>query len=271
MGVRKLLVNIDELRELVGNWRDCEKPAQVEMDMALDRVKRIYEMLRFPEVADAVEECEAEVTIEPEPRVEEAKEPAAEPVAESVAEPVKEPVEEMKEETLIEVEEVVKEMKSERRRHILSLYEDEDGVVNQEPEDEPQIDSEPKVESVVENKVESEVVSIVSTIDTVSVTTSKIEIVPLAESRVVESVAPEVKVDSANSIFSSIGINDRFLLLEDLFEGDMSKLNEVLSALDAQPSFDDAMIYIAENCMWDGDSGGAQLLFSLLESRYLRK
>ncbi len=60
MSYKKIVTKIDELRMIVSSWSSDAKPASLEMDMALDRVKSIYEMLRFPvEEAEVEEECVA--------------------------------------------------------------------------------------------------------------------------------------------------------------------------------------------------------------------
>ncbi len=70
MGYKSILTKIDELREIVSSWRDGEEPALLDKDMALERVKSIYEMLRFP-VAEVASEVasETDVASETEPEV----------------------------------------------------------------------------------------------------------------------------------------------------------------------------------------------------------
>lgn len=70
------------------------------------------------------------------------------------------------------------------------------------------------------------------------------------------------------SLRSAIGINDRFLLIGELFGGDAARYEEALDELDARESLDDCMIYIAENYAWNPNSGGAKLLFDLLERKF---
>ncbi len=70
------------------------------------------------------------------------------------------------------------------------------------------------------------------------------------------------------SLREAIGVNDRFLLLRDLFGGDERAYDEVIGALDAQPSLDDCMIYIVENCPWPSTSAGAALIMELLQRKF---
>ncbi len=81
-------------------------------------------------------------------------------------------------------------------------------------------------------------------------------------------VAPTLGAAAIGSLREAIGINDRFLLIGDLFGGDRERYEEAIERLDAQESLDDCMIHIAENYTWNPNSDGAKLLFELLERKY---
>jgi len=80
--------------------------------------------------------------------------------------------------------------------------------------------------------------------------------------------APTLGAAAIGSLREAIGINDRFLLIGDLFGGDRERYEEAIERLDAQESLDDCMIHIAENYTWNPNSDGAKLLFELLERKY---
>lgn len=67
----------------------------------------------------------------------------------------------------------------------------------------------------------------------------------------------------------AIGINDRFLLIRDLFGGDDAAYEVAIDALNGFDNLDDCMIYIAEHYAWNPNSDGAELLMELLERKYL--
>lgn len=67
----------------------------------------------------------------------------------------------------------------------------------------------------------------------------------------------------------AIGINDRFLLIRDLFGGDSAAYEAAIDALNGFDNLDDCMIYIAEHYAWNPNSDGAVLLMELLERKYL--
>ena len=66
----------------------------------------------------------------------------------------------------------------------------------------------------------------------------------------------------------AIGINDKFLMIRDLFGGDGEAFDAALDALNGFGDLDDCMIYIAENYAWNANSDGAKLLMELLERKF---
>lgn len=66
----------------------------------------------------------------------------------------------------------------------------------------------------------------------------------------------------------AIGINDRFLMIRDLFGGDADAYEQAITELDGFRDLDECMIYIAENFAWNSSSDGARFLMELLERKY---
>ena len=66
----------------------------------------------------------------------------------------------------------------------------------------------------------------------------------------------------------AIGLNDKFLLIRDLFDGDGEAYERAIEALNGFEDLDDCMIYIAENYAWNPNSDGAKLLMDLLERKF---
>lgn len=66
----------------------------------------------------------------------------------------------------------------------------------------------------------------------------------------------------------AIGLNDRFLLIRDLFDGDGEAYERAIEALNGFEDLDDCMIYIAEHYAWNPNSDGAKLLMDLLERKF---
>ena len=66
----------------------------------------------------------------------------------------------------------------------------------------------------------------------------------------------------------AIGINDRFLMIRDLFGGNADAYEQAITELDGFHDLDECMIYIAENFAWNSSSDGARFLMELLERKY---
>ena len=69
------------------------------------------------------------------------------------------------------------------------------------------------------------------------------------------------------SLRDGIGLNDKFLMIRDLFDGDDEAYDEAISALDSMESMDDCMIHIIENYAWNPDSEGSKFIMQLLERK----
>lgn len=66
----------------------------------------------------------------------------------------------------------------------------------------------------------------------------------------------------------AIGLNDKFLLIRDLFGGDAAAYERALDRLNRFDDLDDCMIFIAEHYAWNPNSDGAKLLMELLERKF---
>ena len=64
------------------------------------------------------------------------------------------------------------------------------------------------------------------------------------------------------------GINDKFLMIRDLFGGDAAAYEAAIGTLNGFDDFDECMIYIAENYAWNANSDGAKFLMELLERKF---
>ena len=81
------------------------------------------------------------------------------------------------------------------------------------------------------------------------------------------ALGEEISNRSIRSLRQGIGLNDKFLMIRDLFDGDADAYNQTIDALDSFDDFDDCLIYIAENFAWNADSEGAKFIMQLLERK----
>ena len=77
-----------------------------------------------------------------------------------------------------------------------------------------------------------------------------------------------VQNDRVNSLRSAIGINDRFILIRDLFGGDGDVFDRVIEQLDSFDDFNECLVYMSEY-RWNPNSDGARLLMDLVTRKLL--
>lgn len=241
------------------------------------------------EVAPEKQE-EVSDSVEPEEELEPKEENVEEEVAPVVEEPEEEPIveEEIAESEQEPAAEEQEEPAAEEIDHeaVLSLYDDEDEeeealqeVAPEEPTEEiaePEIEEisyqEPEVESIpepeeepeeeefeeVEPKEEPTVVVLGDVLSSEPTTT------------LADNLAEQMNQDVATaasaslSLREAIGINDKYILLRDLFAGDNDYYEQAIERLDSFDSLDEAMLYIYDHFHWNPNSEGARLLMELL-------
>lgn len=219
-------------------------------------------------------EISQEETIEEQLVVEESKE-VVEEVVERVVEEVKE---ELKEEPKTKVEEEPKEervlsglfdledipVKAKSGRRMISLY--GDGVpreINPKPQTpEPEPTPAPKPEPIVVEapKEQQEVEQPKRIGDILGSKTT------LAD-QMIKDDAPTTPFNRITDIRKAMGLNDRFLMIRDLFAGDAERFEATIDTINEFDDLDECMIYIVENFKWNPDSEGAKLLVSLIERK----
>lgn len=80
-------------------------------------------------------------------------------------------------------------------------------------------------------------------------------------------IMPTPPMSKISDLRKAIGINDKFIMLRDLFGGNEAQYNATIDTLNSFASLDDCMIYIVENFAWNPDSEGAKLIVSLIERK----
>ena len=231
------------------------------------------------EVAPAVEEQSAEpvaeAVVEPEPEV------VVEPVAESKSEPVEpapEPAPVAEEPKpigvgLFDLDDIPVRTKS--RRKMISLYSDdpipahapiepvkhEAKVVESAPSkvEEPKVEKEPKRE-------EESVVEPVSAMPQQRLGDTFSGVKTLAD-QMAKNDDPTTPFNRITELRQAIGLNDKFLMIRDLFGGDAARYEATIDTLDEFDDLDECIIYIVENFRWNPDLEAAKLLVSLIERK----
>lgn len=78
---------------------------------------------------------------------------------------------------------------------------------------------------------------------------------------------PTTPFNRITELRKAIGLNDKFLMIRDLFDGDAERYEATIDTLDEFDDLDECMIYIVENFHWNPDLEAAKLIVSLLERK----
>ncbi len=75
---------------------------------------------------------------------------------------------------------------------------------------------------------------------------------------------PSAMSGKLKSLHSAIGINDKFLIARDLFDGNVKACEEALDSLEQMQNIDDALLYIYDHYQWDKTREGTKLVMDAL-------
>ena len=265
------------------------EPAQEEDTTIIEPAKEEAIIVEPAPIEVEIPHEEAPVVIpEPEPApipVEQPIEkPAEKPIEKPIeAKPAKEPVREMN--SLFNMDEVRRQPRSKHQR-MMSIYN------NNEPKQEKVVDiskifnidiDEPAEVAPVEVKpAENPVAEPVAKPKSVEIPVAKpiveekpqtlADAIPAPQTLADVIAAPTALAEEINharvrSLRDGIGLNDKFLMIRDLFDGDGEAYEEAINALDEMETLDDCMIHIIENYAWNPDSEGSKFIMQLLERK----
>lgn len=339
----KDIISALNLAQSLARQIDAKEVSAIERDLALEKLRNIYDLLLgvtaateeqeplaesvielIEELVDEVEEFDnAEEENTPEESAEVAEEPAQEEPEESVIELIEDLVEEVEEfdnseDEVAEVSEHEPEPEPEKEPEpepepavepevrsktklahsaILALYDDEEDETEEEvalAEEETNA-----VEEATDEESEEVVIDMTEPIVEVEPETAEpTEHAPVAEPAPAEEAEQPVKVvlgevlgadqttladriaadapadvasvaNAQKSLVEMIGLNDKFILLRDLFHNNHDYYEAAIDQLDEFESIDEAMLFIHDNFQWNPNSEGAKLLVELLSNKLL--
>ncbi len=138
-------------------------------------------------------------------------------------------------------------------------------IVEDEEVEEPQeeIEAEPEEQIEPEEDIDIKIITDIQTSTTVigDMLTPNVE-------TIAERYAAEAEGVTISDTTHTSSLNDRFLIAQDLFGGDMEGCDEMLEKLNSMDNFDDCMIYIVENYDWNPDDEATRLVIKLLEQKF---
>lgn len=244
-----------------------DEPHEEEPETHIEEVvKEVAEEIQSePEV---VAEPTPEPTLEPEPTHEPEPTPEPEIIVEPVSEVVAEPVAEQTVDVakslsggLFDLNDIP--VRSKSKRKMISLYSD-NPITSA---------AEPKVEApkAVEKPVEAPQIEVAQTETQPSEPVQRLGdsfagVTTLADKMATDD-APTTPFNRIKELRAAIGLNDKFLMIRDLFGGDAERYEATIDTLDEFDDLDECIIYIVENFRWNPDLEASKLLISLIERK----
>lgn len=220
--------DIQDIEKLVSNFKNYSSIPNIELDLALSRLRNVYDLLlMFRD--DKKIESPAQISV---PKVE-------------VTEPKTIPVKEIE---TAPVERVYEESKAETPKEEISIKPEEKSEVA------PEIASPKAEKTIVAAKLKEEK----------SFINEK-----LAEHAPKKDVASKLQSQGIKSIAGSLGINDKFLFIRELFGGNAEVFRQTMEQLDEAHNFNDAYTILITNFQWDMDSETVQMLLNLIRRKFI--
>ena len=93
----------------------------------------------------------------------------------------------------------------------------------------------------------------------------------LAEKSSRDNLSTKLQSKPITDIAAAIGINDKFQLIRDLFNGDSNSFNKTLEILNGATNFNEAFTYINENFDWDMEDPSVQHILELVRRKFIVK
>ena len=225
-----LTKDIQDIEKLVGKLQNSKDASAIELDLAMSKLRNVYEILTMIK-ADRLNDL-VEKSLNGAPVAEPEPQPEPEPVAEP--EPVPEPEPVVQPEPVPEPEPVV--------------------------QPEPVPPTEPSSEAP-ENKAPETLAEKFQTESSINEN--------LAETRGEHLDAKLIGLPIDN-IGRNIGINDRFLIIRELFDGNSDGFSSLITRLDTAENYESASELLEEHFVDSMEHEGVEILAGLVKRRYLR-
>lgn len=224
--------DIQDIEKLVSNFKNYSSIPNIELDLALSRLRNVYDLLlMFKD--DKRAESLHQVTI---PKAD-IPAPKAIPVIEAEAIPVVKVSEEPKVVTPNEEAIHKTEIKPEIATEVV------------------QETASPKVEKTPAKPIVKEEKTFIN--EKLAGTVGK------------KDLASKLQSQGIKSIAGSLGINDKFLFIRELFGGNAETFRLTMEQLDEAHNFNDAYTILITNFQWDMDSEVVQMLLNLIRRKFI--
>jgi len=231
-----LTKDIQEIENIVSNYKNYSQIPQIEIDRVLSRIRNLYDSLIL------------------------LKNASTEPVTEDL-----EITSQTKSE--IEIEESVSAGKTEQPKDDKLIEVEEEKAIESTDDTKSPVkisqDLTMKKEKPVDTKKEPE------TLADLFQNSKSFRSEELAEKNPVMDLSSKLQSQPISDIGSAIGLNDKFLFINELFNGNSEKFEETISYLNNAPNFNDAFNYLNEHFDWEMENPSVQKLLDLARRKLI--
>lgn len=235
---------IDEANELIGRAIGLEKLSTIERDIILDKLAKAYDCLLTGQLVNVeIKHTEPVKSVAKniEPLVERQK-PKIDTVIEVESEKIVKPtISEKKEEVVVEKQKPEPQMTS----VVPSVKQEE--VHKSEPIDHTQGE-------ILAEKFQGK---------------QKFRNEIIAEHTTKVDMSTKLQNKPIGDLTKAIGINDKFLFIKELFNGDSTRYSETLSHLNSFADLNDAIIYLQDNFEWAESNENAAKFIDLVRRKFI--
>ncbi len=259
---RKLIIKeVDSIEQEIGRLvtgfsSDPEKIARIDIDLALEKIRKLYDMVL------KLEDSESEVIME---RVKKEEVVVEEPALPQIEKEIEE-----SEDIFVVNEEIdVKEDKSAEKENVEKPVETETSVLFEtetKPEEPESVENENQGSTGVTMDLFGETVA-----DKIAPETDKTVADSISEKIIEESVADVINKTIISDLKAAIGINEKFFFINELFDGNMKDYNETIDSLNGFNNKNEAIDYfndLKSKNRWKDDNEAVMQLTELIDRRY---
>ena len=242
--VENLIKDIQDIQKSILRLKNSSEIPLIETDLILSKLRDIYESVY------QLKNQEKPLVDQPEPKNGEAKdtEDTGSPeVGEEKPEVIQENAEMETHKTADAFDPTVLELETENKEEVKEQPEGEDA-------DEKAVKTTAKTPEIVADRFKD---------------SKEFRNESIAKTRQSEDLSTKLQSKPIKDIGSAIGINDRFLYIKELFDGNAEKFDATIKILNSAPNFNEAFNYLSENFSWDMDDPPVQKLLELTRRKHI--
>ncbi len=243
--MEKTLEIIKDIEKKTLDLKNKDKISKIEMDILLERVRMLYDnLIQVDQNYEYEKNLYTEAKTPHTPEFEKKKEPAKESTSETKQEQVKEqPL--VEKEKKIDYQEEKKVNKKEEELH--------KNQPEQKPEEKEKAKSREYGPEIVADKYHNTV-------------TFRHE--NLSKNQTKKDVSSKMQTKPIQDLVKAIGVNDKFLFIRELFDGDKESYHEAIQILNEIPNYQEAETYIKERFNWDWEKPEVKKFLDLIQRKF---